>query len=147
MIATLTGAWSRLPVAAGSVGTASTWIVDPPCPEDATLLTYEIRPGVVWLSGSVMLTASPTSTSPCRAASSSIVTWRAVELTVSTGPAMTPEPMPTLAITAVTRTGPDSNATEPSSSSPVTLSPRAACRARIAVAVAGVNASPVRPGP
>ena len=44
----------------------------------------------------------------------------------------------------MTRTGPDSNTTEPSSSSPVSASPWAACRARIAAAVAAVNASPGR---
>ena len=85
-----------------------------------------IRPGVVWLSGSVIVTGSPTLTLACWAASSSTLTWRAVELIPSTGPGMTVAP--TVGVTLVTRTGPGSNTTDPSSSSPVTVSPCADCK-------------------
>ena len=39
-----------------------------------------IRPGVVWLSGRVIVTWSPTLTLACWEASSAILTWRAVEV-------------------------------------------------------------------
>ena len=104
-----------------------------------------ILPGVVWLSGSVIVTVSPTLTLPCSEASSAILTWRAVEVIASTGPGMTVEP--TVGVTLVTRTGPCSNTTDPSSSSPVTEAPCADCSARIAAAVAAVNSSPPSPCP
>ena len=51
--------------------------------------TYVTLPGVVRLSGSVIVTGSPTLTSACCAASSSIVTCRTTDVIVSTGPGCT----------------------------------------------------------
>ena len=68
----------------------------------ATVPTEEITPGVVWLSGRVMVTLSPTATSDCWAASRAMVTWRVVEVAVSTGcPGWAGAP--SVAETAVTR--------------------------------------------
>ena len=57
-------------MAAGSVGFTSTVIVGellelPDAGVVATVPTEEITPGVVWLSGRVMVTLSPTATSDC----------------------------------------------------------------------------------
>jgi hypothetical protein len=89
---TLTGAWSQLPVAAGSVGVTRTVMVgpdeaEPPFPEEleeepdeleevavATVPTEVMTPGVVWLLGRVMATFSPTATSDCWDASSAMLT-------------------------------------------------------------------------
>ena len=149
VIDTLTGAWSRLPIAAGSVGTASTAIVGgfPFWPGVATELTCVIRPGVVRSFGSVIVTGSPALTWPCSAGSSWIWTCRAIPLAVSTGPAATVAPTATVDSSDVTRIGPGSNTTEPISSCPVAYSLCATCSRRIAAAVAAVNASPVRPCP
>ena len=106
----------------------------------ATVPTNVTRPGVVELSGSVIVTGSPTFTLVCCEASSAIVTTRRVDVTPSTGPACTGAP--TDGVTEVTRTGPGSNTTEPSSSRPVTGRPCAAWNALIAAAVSAVNAVP-----
>ena len=98
----------------------------------ATVPTYVTLPGVVRWSGRVIVTGSPTLTSACCAASSSIVTCRATDVTVSTGPGCTVAP--SVGVTLVTRTGPGSNATDPSNSSPVRSPPRADWNAPIAAA-------------
>ena len=73
--------------------------------------------------------------------------WRVVEVTSSTGePAWTAAP--SLGVTAVTRTGPGSNTTEPSRSSPVSGRPSERWSVRMAAAVAPVNVSdPARSEP
>ena len=106
-----------------------------------------IRPGVVWSFGSVIVTGSPALTCPCSAGSSWIWICRAVPLAVSTGPAVTVAPTATVDSRDVTRIGDGANTTEPISSCPVAFSLCATCSRRIAAAVAGVNASPVRPRP
>src|SRR3984957_3006223 len=100
-----TGAWSHVPVAAGSGGVTATVMVgvlpelpdeqasvpgaeeldpDPPGPEldgqVATAPTNEMTPGVVWLLGRVMVTLSPTATAVCCDASKASCTWRVVEV-------------------------------------------------------------------
>ena len=97
-------------------------------------------PGVVRLSGSVIVTGSPTLISACCAASSWIATCRTVDVIASTGPGCTVAP--SVGVTLVTRAGPGSNTTEPSSNSPVGLTPWADWKALIAAAVAAVNSSP-----
>ena len=52
--------------------------------EVATVPTEVIMPGVVWLSGSVIVTLSPTFTSDCCVASRLILTWRLVEVAART---------------------------------------------------------------
>src|SRR5215469_5105373 len=108
-MSTWTGAWSRLPVADGSVGLTSTSMVgvlpDPELPDEpdddpgddpdppaepadglvATVPTYVTTPGVVLLPGRMIVTRSPTITSPRSVASSWTVTWRDVELASKTG--------------------------------------------------------------
>src|SRR6516164_10889875 len=93
MMATWTGAWSRVPVAAGSRRVIVTWTVadcelpleepdeDPPDdePDDpvvATLLTLATVPWVVRWLGRVIVTWSPGLTSPSNAASRLTVTSR-----------------------------------------------------------------------
>src|SRR5262245_51868035 len=98
-MATWTGAASRLPVAAGSVGAIRTWIVgvgevpvedgldespEPDCGAVATLPTDETVPGVVRWPGRVMVTWLPTATYDCWVASSWTATWRVVEVALST---------------------------------------------------------------
>ena len=89
----------------------------------ATVPTDETTPGVVWLSGRSIVTRSPFLTLDCWAAASATVTWRTVEVIPSTGPGATFAPA--IGWTLVTRTGPGSNTTDPSGSSPVALIPRA----------------------
>ena len=60
---TVTGAWSKVPATCGRVSVTVTWIVALPAVPDATVPTEEIFPGVLALSGSVTVTASPTATS------------------------------------------------------------------------------------
>ena len=60
----------------------------------ATVPTEEITPGVVWLLGRVMVTLSPTATSDCSEASRAMLTWRVVEVAVSTVPPPPPSPTP-----------------------------------------------------
>ena len=89
-----------------------------------------IRPGVVWLSGRVIVDRDrPLLTFACWDASSASLTCRAVELMASTGPGITVAP--TVGVTLVTRTGPGSNTTDPSSSSPVTVKRRARTETRV----------------
>ena len=57
-MATSTGAWSRWPTSRGRVSAIRTGTVGDE-PAVATVPTEETRPGVVRLSGSVMLTRSP----------------------------------------------------------------------------------------
>src|SRR5262249_29290930 len=74
VIDTRTGAWSRLPVAAGCSGVTCTATVGA-ADWDAAVATFAIddtRPGVVLPSGSVIVTSSPTFTSDCWAASRSM---------------------------------------------------------------------------
>src|ERR1700733_4896304 len=109
-MATFTGAWSHVPVAAGSVGLTSTVIVGLEDPEllldeeellllldeeaepllvggvVATVPTDETTPGVVWLLGRGMATRSPTATSDCWLGSSAMETWRTVEVADRTAP-------------------------------------------------------------
>src|SRR6516162_11810463 len=109
MMATWTGAWSSVPVAAGSRRVMVTWTVadcelpleepddepedepddepdeDPPDdePDDpvvATLLTLATVPWVVRWLGRVIVTWSPGLTSPCNAASRLKVTSRLVDV-------------------------------------------------------------------
>ncbi len=103
---TVTGAWSRLPAAFGSVRFTYTGIVVAgPCPccpgvVVATVPTEDTTPGVVVPSGSVMLTASPALTSDWSEASSGIVTTCRSDVAVSTGPEAGP---PRLPVTWLTR--------------------------------------------
>src|SRR5215472_19156792 len=76
----------------------------------ATLPTEATVPGVVLLSGKVIVTWSPTLTSDCRSASSATLTTRAVELAVRTGPVAGP---PAIAVTVVTRAAVGRNTTAP----------------------------------
>jgi len=71
------------------------------------------------------------------------VTWRVVDVTVSTGPDCTAAPR--VGVTVVTRTAPGSKTTEPSGSSPVCARPRADSNALIALAVSAVKVSPASP--
>src|SRR5262245_46836195 len=150
MIETCTGAWSRRPVAAGCNGVTSTSTVGELLLASlalagvvATEPTELTLPGVVELSGKVIVTGSPTFTSDCCAASSWIVTCRFVVVNVSTGPGCTAEP--TVGVTDVTRTGPGSNTTAPGCRTPVSSSPCSFWNALIRASVALVNSSPLRP--
>src|SRR6266516_6544019 len=111
---TVTGAWSRLPAACGSVSFTCTGIVVVAFPPDsdvvATVQTEETTPGVVVPSGSVTVTLSPAFTSDCCEASSGIVTTCWPDVAVSTGPDAGP---PRLPVTAATRSAAGSNATCP----------------------------------
>ena len=78
-----------------------------------------IRPGVVRSLGSVIVTGSPGLTCPSSAGSSWICTCSEVPEAVSTGPAMTAAPTATPVSSDVTRIGPGSNTTAPTSSWPV----------------------------
>src|SRR6185437_5722662 len=106
----------ELPEEQGSVpGAAEPELeLGPPPPEldgqVATVATEETTPGVLRLSGSVMVTLSPTARSVCWEASSATCTCRVVEVacsTVSPGRA----PPPGWAVTDVTRTAAGSNTT------------------------------------
>src|ERR1700736_6518252 len=116
---TVTGAWSRLPAACGSVSFTSTGIVVVALPPDpdvtATVPTEETTPGVVVPSGSVTVTLSPAFTSDCCEASSGIVTTCRSDVAVSTGPDAGP---PRLPVTVATRSAAGSNTTCPSDSDP-----------------------------
>src|SRR4029077_10330868 len=112
---TVTGAWSRVPAALGSVSVACTGIVVdglPPGPDVvvATVPTEETTPGVVVPSGSVTVTLSPALTSDWSEASSAIVTTCRSDVAVSTGPDAGP---PRLPFTWLTRSAPGSNTTCP----------------------------------
>ncbi len=111
---TVTGAWSRVPAAFGSVSCTCTGIVAVAFGPDpdvvATVPTEETTPGVVVPSGSVMLTVSPAFTSDCCEASSGIVTTCWPDVAVSTGPDAGP---PRLPVTVATRSAAGSNATCP----------------------------------
>src|SRR6478672_2811796 len=98
----------------------------PPDPEPdgqvATDPTEETTPGVVRLSGRVMLTLSPTATLVCCEAFSATATSRTVEVpcsTVSPGGARVPR----CADTAVTRRSVGANTAWPRGSAPVRVSP------------------------
>src|SRR5215467_3759884 len=107
---TVTGAWSRVPAAFGSVSFTCTGIVVAGlCPccgvcdagvAVATVPTEDTTPGVVVPSGSVMLTVSPALTSDSWLTSSGIVTTCRSEVAASTGPDAGP---PRLPVTWVTR--------------------------------------------
>jgi len=88
--------------------------------------TEETVPGVVFPSGSVMLTVSPALTSDCCAASRLIVTTCSSEVAFSTGPDAGP---PRLPVTWLMRSAAGSNTTCPSDSDPGGLeTPRSDCR-------------------
>ena len=91
----------------------------------ATAPTEETTPGVVRLSGRVMLTLSPTATVDCSEAFSATRTWRIVEV-----PCITVSPAcaapPSCADTLVTRTADGSNTTWPSVNVPSRVAPRTA---------------------
>jgi len=96
---TVTGAWSRVPAAPGSVSFTCTAIVVvglPPCPDVvvATVPTEEITPGVAVPSGSVMLTVSPALTSDSCEVLSGIVTTCRADVAASTGPDAGPPRLP-----------------------------------------------------
>src|SRR5215470_9115660 len=116
---TVTGAWSRVPAAFGSVSFTCTGIVVAGLPPDpdvvATVPTAVATPGVVVPSGSVMLTVSPAFTSDCCEASSWIVTTCRSDVAVSTGPDAGP---PRLPVRVATRSAAGSNTTCPSDSDP-----------------------------
>ena len=146
VIVTSTGAWFRCPAALGSVSDTSTVIVAAPDPlplpfpfpfpfpdedddeEDeleATVLIWEITPGVADPSGSVIETLLPTATSLCSEASRSIVTTGVSELAVSTtdpaaadppGTAPVPRPVTWIAL--------GRNTAWPSGSDPVSRQPQ-----------------------
>src|SRR5215470_630619 len=164
VMATWTGAWSRVPVAPGSRKVMVTWTVadcgfpleepdddppddepdeeppdDPDDPDDpvvATLLTLATVPWVVRWLGRVIVTSSPALTSPCKAASRFTVTSRLVEVACSTT-APGCARVPRLGVTAVTRIGPGTNTTCPRASVPVWLTPRFSWSSSTAAAVAG----------
>src|ERR1700761_6046104 len=117
---TVTGAWSRLPAAPGSVSFTCTGIVVLlPCPGPdvvvATVPTDDTTPGVEVPSGSVTVTGSLALTSDWAEASSEIVTTCRSEVAVSTGPAAGPPSRP---VTWATRSASGSNTTCPSDSDP-----------------------------
>ena len=112
---TVTGAWSKVPAAPGSVSVTVTGIVALLPDPDATAPTEEIVPGVLDPSGSVTVTASPAATCDCMAASSGIVTTCRSDVAASTGPDAGP---PRLPITWLTRSAPGSNTTCPRGSDP-----------------------------
>src|ERR1700744_1742398 len=116
---TVTGAWSRLPAALGSVRFTCTGIVvtGPCCPVVvvATVPTEDTTPGVVVPSGSVTVTPSPALTSDCWATSGGTVTASRSDGAVSTGPDAGP---PSLPVTWATRSASGSNTTCPSDSDP-----------------------------
>ncbi len=109
---TVTGAWSRMPAARGSVSVTCTGIVVVAFPPDsdvtATVPTEDITPGVVVPSGSVTVTLSPAFTSDCCETSSGIVTTWWSDVAVSTGPRAGP---PRLPVTVATRSAAGSNTT------------------------------------
>ena len=120
MMFTVTGAWSRVPAALGSVSVACTGIVVdgfPPGPDAvvATVPTEEITPGVVVPSGSVTVTVSPALTSDWSAASSGIVTTCRSDVAASTGP---DAGAPRIPVTRLTRSASGSNTTCPRDSDP-----------------------------
>src|SRR5215469_15958666 len=111
---TVTGAWSSVPSARGSVSVTCTGIVVVgPCPcwldvVVATAPTEDTSPWVVVPSGSVTVTASPAFTSDGPETSSGIVTTRRFEVAANTGPDAGP---PRLPVTWVTRSASGSNTT------------------------------------
>src|SRR5258707_1723635 len=112
---TVTGAWSRVPAAPGSVSVTCTGIVVAGfCPDPgvvvATVPTEETTPGVVAPSGRVMLTVSPALTSDWSEASSGTVTTCRSDVAASTGPEPGP---PRLPVTWLTRSACGSNTTCP----------------------------------
>jgi hypothetical protein len=122
---------------AGTVGELS----EPPELFDgavATLPTEVTVPGVVLLSGSVIVTRSPALTSDCRSGSSATLTVRAVELACSTGPVAG---APRLACSMVTRAAVGKNTTSPRDSSPVWSTPRCFCSFSTPALVAQLNSS------
>jgi hypothetical protein len=152
-----------VPVAAGSDGVTPTAIVGvalPAPPEEqasvpgaaelapgtapeldgqvATAPTEDTTPGVIRLSGRVMLTLSPTAIVVCSAALSA--TWTCL---VGEVPCMTVPPgwvlPPSCAETFVTRSAVGSNTTCPRFSAPFWVTPRAACSFITPVVVAGPN--------
>ena len=91
VIVTSTGAWSQDPVArVGRVHEHRDGRAQDAEPllaldeEVATVPTDEITPGVVSSLGKVMVTRSPAATSDCWSASKAMLTWRVVEVAVST---------------------------------------------------------------
>ena len=118
---TVTGAWSRVPAASGSVSFTCTGIVVAgpcsccPAVVVATVPTEEIMPGTVVPSGSVTVTLSPALTCDWSEASSGIVTTCRSEVAVSTGPDAGPPRVP---VTWLTRSAPGSNTTCPSDKLP-----------------------------
>jgi hypothetical protein len=157
VIATCTGAWSRLAAALGSASRIVTWTVacpDPPplplppspsfwppfCPLPpvgwvATRLTVLTVPRVVFPSGRMTSTRLPRRTSCCMAGSSATVTCGRVEVAVRIA---VPDGSgaPTVAGTVATRTGPGTNTTCPSWTAPVRARPVAFCQRFTAAAVA-----------
>src|SRR5258708_9732620 len=112
---TVTGAWSRVPAAPGSVSVTCTGIVVAGfCPDPgvvvATVPTEETTPGAVAPSGRVMLTVSPALTSDWSEASSGTVTTCRSDVAASTGPDAGP---PRLPVTWLTRSACGSNTTRP----------------------------------
>ena len=100
------------------------------------MVIWEITPGVISPSGSVIDTLSPTATSVCIEASRSIVTTGVSELPVSTtDPAVAAPPGTVPVPSPVTWIAPGRNTAWPSGSVPVTLSPRCACSSPSAYAV------------
>src|SRR5258708_28809361 len=129
--ATVTGAWSTVPVAAGSVGVMSTGAVGggdgppgPPPPDVAVAPTVATTPAVVWAAPRVMVTRSPVWTWDRWVAGRVAVTSRAGEVPVSAGPPATVAPG--VADTVVTRTGVGRTVTWPRVRLPVWEAPRRA---------------------
>ena len=108
---TVTGAWSRVPAAAGCVSVTVTGIVGPLAVPDATVPTEETVPGVVAPSGSVTVTASPAVTSASWEVLSRIVTTCRSEVADRTGP---DAELPRLPVTLLTRSASGSNTIWPS---------------------------------
>src|SRR5262249_19465416 len=118
---TVTGAWSSVPSARGSVSFTCTGIVvvgSCPCWLEvvvATEPTEDTTPGVVVPSGNVTFTASPAFTCAGPETSSGIVTTCRLEVAANTGPDAGP---PRLPVTWVTRSASGSNTTCPSVNPP-----------------------------
>src|SRR5580698_1001220 len=112
---TVTGAWSRVPAADGSVSVTVTWIVAFALVPVATVPTEEIFPGVLAPFGSVTVTGSPTATPASWEVLTGIVTTCWSEVAVSTWPAAGP---PRLPGTLLIRSASGSNTTDPSGSDP-----------------------------
>jgi hypothetical protein len=142
----VTGASSSDPALAGSSSVTVTLIVgsvgSPVAGSvpllSATVPTVATFPLTTVPSGSLTFTAWSLCTRLCLLASRSIDTWRAVVVTLATGPEAGE---PTAVGSAAMRTAPKWMATSPGATAPVSSRPSASCQALTAVVVAEVQSS------